>query len=1076
MTSREAERPNVKQILDTLKDFQRDTVEYVFRRLYLDQPPVSRFLIADEVGLGKTLVARGLIAQAVDHLWDTVERIDVLYICSNQEIARQNIDRLNITKNRTFQHATRSTLLPITLQQLKDSKLNFVSFTPGTSFHLHSSSGVVKERWVLYRLLLEHWDLHEPTCRNVLRAGVQKGNFRRYIAAFDREEIDADLQEAFNKELDRRPELRREYEQIAEAIGYRRSLIPYEMRAARDAWIGKMRRLLARSSLGALEPDLVILDEFQRFKYLLEEDSPVALLAREVFEFPKVKVLLLSATPYKMYSLAWELEDDHHEDFFRTARFLMKDDPQALERLREGIQEYRQAYLDIDDGPDQRLKQAKANIEAVLRKIMVRTERLAASQDRNGMLEESQVGERTLSPRDFLAFRHFDHITRELGSGDMIEFWKSTAFPLNLMDGYKVKASLKSAIEDGGESSLKQLLNHAQGHLLHWKDIRTYQEVDPENARLRALFRYSLDTENWKLLWLPPSLPYYQPVRPFKDIGPDGFTKSLVFSAWRVVPKAIAVLASYEAERRTLSMAPRDFTYEELTRKRRPLLNFSRTRGRLAGMPIFCLTFPSWTMATEIDPLCIARGLGEGRTPSQSAVFRAARAKVKDLLEAAIADWPTEESDRPDDRWYWAGLGMIEWCNQRPLLKAWFGAKDPWLQWDHMLAEDPEEEKETGYVEHVHRFREFLENREPLGRPPRDLLDVLVRVALAGPATAALRAMLRVSPSGALSDSLALMAEAARVGLAFRTFFNQPLSISVVNQAYKSGAYWKKVLRYAQAGNLQSVLDEYLHVLNESLGLMEHKPAERAKKLAEALSTALSLRTPSLAFDEIVRDTGERYKLKQWRIRCRYALRFGDEKGSGIDERTRSSDVRTAFNSPFRPFILATTSIGQEGLDFHQYCHRVVHWNLPSNPVDLEQREGRVHRYKGHVIRRNLAKRYGLRAVDVSSRGLVDPWQQLFERACCDRPEGANELYPYWVFDIKGGYKIERQIPLLPLSREVGQLAWLKKTLVAYRSVIGQPRQQELTEFLARRFTEEELVNFTRAYAIDLSPPPISGS
>src|SRR3546814_9477258 len=34
--------------------------------------------------------------------------------------------------------------------------------------------------------------------------------------------------------------------------------------------------------------------------------------------------------------------------------------------------------------------------------------------------------------------------------------------------------------------------------------------------------------------------------------------------------------------------------------------------------------------------------------------------------------------------------------------------------------------------------------------------------------------------------------------------------------------------------------------------------------------------------------------------------------------------------------------------DFHPYCYRVYHWNLPSNPVDLEQREGRVHRYKGH--------------------------------------------------------------------------------------------------------------------------------
>ena len=59
----------------------------MFRRLYLDPDPASRFLIADEVGLGKTLVARGLIAKAVDHLWDSIERIDVLYICSNQEIA-----------------------------------------------------------------------------------------------------------------------------------------------------------------------------------------------------------------------------------------------------------------------------------------------------------------------------------------------------------------------------------------------------------------------------------------------------------------------------------------------------------------------------------------------------------------------------------------------------------------------------------------------------------------------------------------------------------------------------------------------------------------------------------------------------------------------------------------------------------------------------------------------------------------------------------------------------------------------------------------------------------------------------
>jgi Helicase conserved C-terminal domain len=57
--------------------------------------------------------------------------------------------------------------------------------------------------------------------------------------------------------------------------------------------------------------------------------------------------------------------------------------------------------------------------------------------------------------------------------------------------------------------------------------------------------------------------------------------------------------------------------------------------------------------------------------------------------------------------------------------------------------------------------------------------------------------------------------------------------------------------------------------------------------------------------------------------------------------------------------VLATTSAGQEGLDFHQFCRAVVHWNLPSNPVDLEQRASRVHRYKGHAVQRILARAYG---------------------------------------------------------------------------------------------------------------------
>ncbi len=101
--------------------------------------------------------------------------------------------------------------------------------------------------------------------------------------------------------------------------------------------------------------------------------------------------------------------------------------------------------------------------------------------------------------------------------------------------------------------------------------------------------------------------------------------------------------------------------------------------------------------------------------------------------------------------------------------------------------------------------------------------------------------------------------------------------------------------------------------------------------------------------------------LTRHRMRARFALRFGKEESVDGEEANRTEQVRTAFNSPFWPFVLATTSVGQEGLDFHQFCHAVVHWNLPANPVDLEQREGRVHRYKGHAVRKNIATRYGLK-------------------------------------------------------------------------------------------------------------------
>lgn len=55
--------PSIIAPLTGLKDFQQRTVNYVFQQFYGDKQQ-NRFLVADEVGLGKTMVARGIIAKA----------------------------------------------------------------------------------------------------------------------------------------------------------------------------------------------------------------------------------------------------------------------------------------------------------------------------------------------------------------------------------------------------------------------------------------------------------------------------------------------------------------------------------------------------------------------------------------------------------------------------------------------------------------------------------------------------------------------------------------------------------------------------------------------------------------------------------------------------------------------------------------------------------------------------------------------------------------------------------------------------------------------------------------------------
>ena len=225
--------------------------------------------------------------------------------------------------------------------------------------------------------------------------------------------------------------------------------------------------------------------------------------------------------------------------------------------------------------------------------------------------------------------------------------------------------------------------------------------------------------------------------------------------------------------------------------------------------------------------------------------------------------------------------------------------------------------------------------------------------------------------------------------------------------------------------------------------------AGREAKALHALEQALAIRVSTIRVQSL--DSADGFSL-----RCHAAMPFGltpdkDERRDEDGAETRPDALRQAFNSPFRPFVLATTSIGQEGLDFHVYCDQLVHWDLPSSPVDLEQRDGRINRYGGLAIRKVLAQRHAERALPISVEG--SPWMAL-TRALEETCEG---MAPWWGTE---GAVIRRTVFLPPLARQEGELDRLLAGLSHYRLALGQSDPEQLLRALHRRIegagTEEE--------------------
>ena len=1114
-----------ENIMSELKDFQKATVERID---YLYRHGQKRILVSDEVGLGKTLIARGTIAKfAKIRKEEEDDLVKVVYICSNATIAQQNLDKLRIINELKVEDSNTSRLSMQHLnifndendEKVKNNYIQLIPLTPQTSFKITNSQGLAEERALIYTILKHLPKLREynSSLSEFLRFGVNDWDYLTmvYDVKVDscNRKSDGEYLHYMVHELSTRLENYKVNGKkfITELRRYCRKA-KFSNRESKFLII-ELRKIFTEISLEKLDPDIIIMDEFQRFKYLLNSDinSDIGLITNKFFNSEDLRILMLSATPYKMYSTLDEIDDtqvdEHYKEFFDVINFL------NISKIN------RDKFFDVWSNYSIELKEftedtdslicAKNAAENLLYRNICRTERIAElnagdmidDSDKNNLLK--------VFKEDILSYIEIEEFLDSIGlnTNIPIDYVKSSPYLMSFMKNYKLKRNIENYFRKNPHEISKIDKN---SFWIKKSEINNYKKINFHHARLNQLMENVLKDNAELLLWIPPSKEYYPSEGVFKDT--NNFSKTLIFSSWEMVPRMISSLVSYEVERKTigkLSKKDSDIKYFKMNNYTSPRIKYSLNKGKPSQMTLLSLIYPSSFLAMVYVPIeCLNDHL------SLEEIENLLKVRIKSKLDK----FKEEQSLREDYRWYYLAPLLLDCEDERLKNRGsinlesdleWYDCTDyvdNWFKKFKRLLKDEKDRK--GFETHinylnktfkslVHQFKEdnedtgSFENLETivpkLGRKPADLLDVLVDLAIASPANCIYRSYRRelssygnldltIRSRGNLEDYYSneslknLLAKemkkyvhlCSKLAFNFLYLMNTQEAMATIDYIYSKSedAYWKNILTYSKEGNLQAVFDEYVHLLSNGL---DKKNENRINIIHERFLGSMGLKTTPYDVDTFKNFKSRviHNKNKSMNIRTHFAVSFTKGAGNAIDT-NRKTSVRDAFNSPFRPFVLASTSIGQEGLDFHNYCRRIVHWNLPSNPIDLEQREGRVNRFACLAIRQNIAKRYG----DMEFKNNI--WIEMFREASIEeKVNGASDLIPFWGLSERDDMiKIERILPLYPFSRDEARYDRLIKILAIYRLTLGQARQEELLESV---FLDKDLDNLEELF-INLSP------
>lgn len=1039
----EYQKRTIKRIVDSYmrKDASADTSK-----------TAKRFLLADEVGLGKTIVAKGvircmmckLLKKELDELpeekpqekTETREEViksmragnryyyfHVLYMCANTNIAKQNEVKLGLreteekaVKQSQAEWTNRSSCLSrkifdidvryicdgsgkkqVKVKQVPSLDVSFRQVLDDYGEIYGKDDGIyvyldniVNENFAARLIIL-------PITPKISGKIKGKGNKdeRQYIwnliNAFEKyDEIDYETTDI----KDQFEKLMEYYQKNVDESIKESESNAFANDVDNNAW-ETVRENISDITLKWLKPELIIYDEFQNFREIMTEYT-----ASQKLDSQEPYALMLSATPFRMYLSDNQAEqDEKNADLTKVCEFLTQKQDENPSDLSDSLKAYKSALEDFSKSSgisERTVLEKKKAFESKMSQVFSRMERINVL--RNLDLPVQDAGQRIEYPCGKVPQLY--EYAKELhdyaiGGTDnqKVEYAKRMPYMFSFMTAKRSSKGIQE-IQEGYR--LKKAFDDKvkTGEIKAIADARSYVLKDDFDDLTKAL-------GNWHGVYLETLLQ----VLDFTDKNVKNWADELGCT-------------------------------EDEIRENHP------GAARLLWIP------------SVVNQESLRGAFSEHRGYGKTIMF-ADRVAVPRMM-----------------------AGLISREVERRLL---------WLIWQKQ--KNKQEVVSAGIEQ-----GEFIKNLKAVQEKVQKL---------ANKRNAEKTLERKQKYTIFFTSSIGMYAVWATLGLrefVARAALGYPDSVSedekmVLGDATQANRFYEEckeqIEQYCTYGLYETVLAEWMY-MNDT---------DAPNKVSEILFP--SHRSTKIEISLYTKDSGagitqEKRKIDTYYARC-IGLSKDDDKVSTID------NLQKAFNSPFAPFVFATTSVGQEGLDFHYYADRIVHLAIPANPTAFEQREGRINRRNCLAIRRKVIEWYGDRnngnsetygqeaerneVVKYVKQTLDGAFQnaenQILGSVSKDSKSGLKDsilkcgMIPHWLlvrkiesvsekngdscYELAG---IRRIVPYFYVSNMMTRYHNMLKTLQLYRSVIGQADPEELLERLMVKHSKEEIENLF----VDFSP------